>query len=427
MSTPSRIPSISLLVLNWNGRTLLESCLPPLLAQEYVNFHVLMVDNASEDESVAYVREAFPAVEILQNEQNLGFAGGVNVGLRHLQARRDDYVILLNTDVVVPAGWLPDFVAAIESVANLGVAGCKLVFPDGRIQHLGAELSWPLAHGQHFHMYKPDFAHEMVVQDCGYVTGAVFAISVEALSKVPLFDEQFYPFYLEEVDYCKQVRDAGLRVVVVPSVEAVHDESSSMNKVGGAKMRAVDLNRLRYIVKHYSLVQFLDEFVPAERVHLRGQHSAEQYQSRRLAYLEMLLELPERLAPAGRSADVAVMQAAFIELRDYVITLEPFDNQIHDENGKRLLEMGKRREIEEFDFASSSPIVGKLRSAWHDVAGRYALRYAMQQQADFNEHVGRMLDGNMFAQETDGREIGRLLNELIALKARVAELEGKDE
>ena len=423
MSTSSRFPSISLLILNWNGRTLLETCLPPLLAQEYANFHVLMVDNASEDASVAYVREAFPTVEILANEENLGFAGGVNVGLRHLQARRDDYVILVNTDVVVPEGWLSDFVVAMEGVENLGVAGCKLVFPDGRIQHLGAELSWPLAHGQHFHMYKPDFAHEMAVQDCGYVTGAVFAISAEALSKVPLFDEQFYPFYLEEVDYCQQVRNAGLRVVVVPSVEAVHDESSSINKVGGAKMRAVDLNRLRYVVKHYSLAQFLDEFIPAERAYLEEQHATGQYQARRFSYLEILLELPDRLSSMGRSEDAVVMQSAFISLRDLAVKLEPFDDLLIDRSTDRQVKLANHVKLEAFDFLSSSSLVGKLRSAWHDVAGRWAIRYLIQQQNDFNHYVARLLDKSLTIQETHRTETDRLVQEIILLQEKIASLE----
>src|SRR5690606_16354 len=120
-------PRVAVLVLNWNGKELLGSCLPPLLAQDYPNYEITVVDNGSTDGSVDYLAADFPGVRILENGDNLGFAGGLNAGMRQTAG---ELLVLLNNDVIVLGNdWLRQLVAPCQHDQGVGIAGCKLYFP----------------------------------------------------------------------------------------------------------------------------------------------------------------------------------------------------------------------------------------------------------------------------------------------------------
>ncbi|MCS6862682.1 MAG: glycosyltransferase, partial [Abditibacteriales bacterium] len=99
-------PQVSVLVLNWNGKADTLECLESLRRVDYPNFEIIVVDNASTDDSVAAIRQAYPELVILQNSDNLGYAEGNNVGIRYAKARGSDYVFILNNDTVVDANVL---------------------------------------------------------------------------------------------------------------------------------------------------------------------------------------------------------------------------------------------------------------------------------------------------------------------------------
>ncbi|VAW32941.1 Glycosyl transferase, group 2 family protein, partial [hydrothermal vent metagenome] len=260
-SRAERIHSTAILVLNWNGRSLLQTCLPLLLNQTYSNYEVVVVDNGSSDASVSFVTEQFPQVRLIQNEGNLGFSRGINAGLRQINA---DVVVLLNNDVLVQPDWLAELLRPFQEDSQIGIIGSKLLYPDGTIQHLGAELTFPLARSQHFLYKEADVDGLPAVQDVPYVTGAAMAVHRSVLAQIGLLDEMFHPFYYEEVDFCYRARKAGFRVVVATQAVAIHDESASMDKVQDLKLQTLQCNRYRFVLKHYSIEQFLQEFVPAE-------------------------------------------------------------------------------------------------------------------------------------------------------------------
>ena len=421
-------PTVTILILTWNGQQLLSTCLPPLIAQEYPTLRIVVVDNASTDDSIEFVRREFPQVEIIQNDANLGFAKGFNAAIRQFNDTFDDYTILMNNDVIVPSDWLTTFVAEMDKVVDLGVAGCKLLYPDGTIQHLGAELSFPLAYSKHTYAYEEDAGQVTAVTDVDYVTGAVFALPRQTLQTVGLFDEQFSPFYMEEVDYCFRARDAGLRVVVIPQATAIHDESSSTKKVEGLQLWANNINRLRFIVKHYSTEQFLKAFVPAEKAHTKASHSNIFYRLRRNLYLEMAFELHERLAGVGRSADLGVMQGAFMELHRFIVDLEPVGfSAERDSLQKEWLEQSN---LKEHEFTSSIPLISQMRTMWHNVAGKWALRKIVQQQSEFNQLTIQLLTTilatqqvNSVTQQVNSIELNRL--SALLLQQHIAQTEKK--
>src|SRR5215467_13017085 len=96
-------PRVSIVILNWNGRNYLQQFLPSVLASTYANKEIVVIDNASTDDSIDLLQREFPSVRIARNENNYGFAKGYNEGLSHLQS---DYFVLLNSDVEVTPGWI---------------------------------------------------------------------------------------------------------------------------------------------------------------------------------------------------------------------------------------------------------------------------------------------------------------------------------
>ena len=119
----SGTPSVAVVILNWNGRKFLEDFLPSVCRSTYENLQLYVADNASTDDSVAFVREHFPAVKIIQNSTNNGFAGGYNEALQHVQA---DIYVLLNQDVEVVPDWIEPVVALMRRDHHIAACQPKL-------------------------------------------------------------------------------------------------------------------------------------------------------------------------------------------------------------------------------------------------------------------------------------------------------------
>ena len=119
-------PTVTVVILNWNGRSYLEACLSALMAQTYPIARVLLVDNDSSDDSVPFVRQAFPTVEVIANGGNVGFAAGNNVALRALMAKAGgpaaDIALLLNPDVVLSPGYVAALAATLAADPTIAIA-----------------------------------------------------------------------------------------------------------------------------------------------------------------------------------------------------------------------------------------------------------------------------------------------------------------
>ncbi|WP_420629584.1 glycosyltransferase [Candidatus Leptofilum sp.] len=410
-STPSDL-SVAVLVLNWNGRSLLETCLPTLLKQTYVNYKIVLVDNASTDESVGWVQANYPQVQIIQNEENLGFSRGINAGLRQISA---DVVVLLNNDVLVRPEWLVEMVRPFAQDPTVGIVGAKLLFPDGTIQHLGAELSYPLAHSHHFHYKEPDRNQIAAVRDVHYVTGASLAVRQDVLTQIGLLDEAFHPFYYEEVDFCTRARAAGFRVVVAPQAVATHDESATMAQVSGLKLQTLHQNRLRYVLKHYTLAQFLDDFVPAEAAYLAETPTPTQLAQLRLAYFATAVPQP-LISPEAPVEQVTAVQNALLHLRRVAIQAKAEANQ-------------PPPNLTEFEFPESSTLLGTiaagLRRTWSSIAAKWLVRSLMQQQNRQNQHLLRQIEQLHSQAQIQAQETDALLAELGKLRQRLDQIESQ--
>ncbi len=305
-------PLISVIVLTWNGLHYLEDCLSSLLAQDYPAFEVIVVDNGSTDGTPEWMAEHFPDVRFIRNERNLGFAGGNNAGLR---AARGDLLVLLNNDTEVHPGWLAALADTCADPA-VGVAGCKLLYPDGTIQHAGGFIYGPRGEAQHVGRFAEDKGQFDQLAEVDFVTGAALAISRAALQEIGPLDEGFSPIYYEDVDWCYRARAAGYRVVYQPAAVVTHHESKATTLESHRHKFILNHGRVRFLFKHRPLEQLLDEFGPAELAWIRSLDRTEETMGARRAYLVTLLVLPGILAFRGGSeAEAEALAGLLADLR----------------------------------------------------------------------------------------------------------------
>jgi GT2 family glycosyltransferase len=298
----------SLIVLNWNAKEYLAQCLPSLAALDYPNYKVILVDNGSTDGSVEYAISEFPGIRVIENGRNLGYAGGMNVGIAQSEG---DVVVLLNNDIIVRRDWLSELVGAMAASERIGVAGCKIFFADGEtLQHAGGLISYPLALADHRGYRQPDTGAYDMLADVDYVTSAAMAIGRAVLAEVGNLDDGFFPIYYDDVDICYRARAAGWRVVYVPTAMLTHLESATVVRDSYRYFVSFHRSRLRFVLKHLSTEQFLREFVPAEVAWLAQVRSPRERRALSRAYRAALL-----MVPAIYAAREEPSQSAFDSLQ----------------------------------------------------------------------------------------------------------------
>ena len=227
---------IPIVVPNWNGAAHLGPCVRSLAAQDHHDFEIVVVDNGSVDDSIAVLdklaREIAPVpLTVLRNDVNLGFAGGVNRGIRHAIDSGASAIALFNNDAVADAGWLSSLAAVLDADAGVAIATGRLLMRDGKsVDSTGDFYSvWGLAFPR-----DRDRPAEPVRE-----SGEVFAASGGAslfrtalFADVGLFDEEFFA-YFEDVDLSFRARLAGHRVRYCSTAVAYHDQGATSRTMSG--------------------------------------------------------------------------------------------------------------------------------------------------------------------------------------------------
>ena len=250
-------PSVYVIVLNWNNYPYTLGCLASLEKLDYPNYHIIVVDNGSTDDSVRRIRNAYPSVTLLKIEGNVGFAGGNNVGIRYALEQGADYVWLLNNDTRVDPNALTAMVSVAERDPKAGAVGAVLYYMDEpeRVQAWGGgrvSLWWGIS--RHFTAPVP-------VERIHYITGASLLIRREALEEVGLLDEGFF-MYWEDADFGFRLRKAGWKIAVASSARVWHKESASLGKRNPVMDRYFSASAARFFQHHapYPVVPILVGF-----------------------------------------------------------------------------------------------------------------------------------------------------------------------
>lgn len=245
-----KYPKISIIFTNYNGGENPLNCLDSIKKLNYPQkyLEIIIVDNHSTDGSTNEIEKKFPEAKLLYQTKNLGFAGAINVGIKHASG---EYLFITNDDIVFEKDSLKILIEYAKTHPNIGVIGGKQLNYETKKFYTG---------GRNFNLFigKPFPVVSETPTECNAIDGCTMLIPKEVISKVGLFDSGFWPVLFEDLDFCWRVRKEGLLIIYHPKAIFLHHYAQSVSKIPCDKLYFINFkNKLRFIIKHANLVQFL--------------------------------------------------------------------------------------------------------------------------------------------------------------------------
>lgn len=238
---------VYIIIVTWNSHEQLEYCLPTVVETDYANYKVLIVDNNSEDDTVDFVRNNYPDIELIQNTKNRGYAGGNNDGIRHALDNDAKYIAIINPDIKVDPRWIENAVTITDNSLKAGILGFN-VFGEHRdedpdaLQFERAKASWSKL-------------EVSIVPSQEIISGCALFVKADIFRNLGLFDEKYF-CYCEESDLEHRVRRAGYEIVRI-NVPLWHEGEGSSKRIPIKKSYLEMRNSIRYALKNLSPRQIL--------------------------------------------------------------------------------------------------------------------------------------------------------------------------
>jgi GT2 family glycosyltransferase len=313
---PSDAPEVSVIIPVHNKFSTTYDCLDSILkAPPDRPFEIIIVDDCSDDETLLAALVFAGAVRIARNTGNLGFVRTCNAGAALAKGK---YLFFLNNDTLVKPGWLDELVETFEQVPNVGIAGSKLLFADGKLQEAGG-IIWRLGDGWNWGRGRdPNEPAFSFLRDADWVSGAALMIERALFDELGGFDEYYAPAYYEDTDLAFRVRALGKRVVVQPASEIVHLEGVS----AGTDTAGPGMKRFQ-VVNHAKFYRRWKDTLITHR--FNGQQpelEAERLVRRRAYFIDDTVPTPDQ--DAGSNAAVEHIRA--LMALGYKVTFVPADN-----------------------------------------------------------------------------------------------------
>jgi GT2 family glycosyltransferase len=255
------LPSVAIVIPHCNGKEILLRCLESLQHDGYADKRVLLVDNASTDDSVIQARREYPWLEVLSLEKNHGFSGGVNAGIRHADV---DIIVLLNNDTVVSPGWLQPLVDTLNNESSVAAVQPKLrswfqreLFDyaggaGGEIDRWGYPFCW----GRIFTTREKDILQYEEPRNIFWASGSASAWRRSAIVEAGLLDEDFFA-HMEEIDLCWRLHMMGYDVRYQPGPEVYHCSGATLGEEAYRKKFLNHRNSWLVLIKNYRWANIL--------------------------------------------------------------------------------------------------------------------------------------------------------------------------
>ncbi len=244
---------LAVVILNWNGATLLERFLPSVL--KYSNeAEIYVADNASSDNSIEFIKENYPSIKIIQNSENGGYAKGYNDALQHIDA---EFFCLLNSDVEVTENWLPPILNTFATDDAVSIIQPKILDlkKPTHLEYAGAaggyidQLGYPFCKGRIFQVLEEDKGQYNNSYEIFWATGACMFIKSSVFHDLNGFDEDYFA-HQEEIDLCWRAKNRGHKIMYVGSSSILHLGGSTLSNMNPKKTFLNFRNSLFSIVKN---------------------------------------------------------------------------------------------------------------------------------------------------------------------------------
>jgi len=247
-------PKVAIIILNWNGWKDTIECLESLKKITYPNYEVIVIDNGSKGNDADILEEKYKDyIEVIKNKENLGFAGGFNLGVNKLKLRNDiDYFLLLNNDTTVTPDFLNKLTEFIEANPEVGVASPLIFYYHQRnkVYSCGGKLNSFLFSCK---FYK--FSHKEPQKNLNFISGCAPLVRKSLVEKIGLFDENFFTYW-EETDFCLRAKKTGFSIACVPQSIIYHKVAQSNKYLSKRYIYYMVRNNLLLAKKHAKWYQW---------------------------------------------------------------------------------------------------------------------------------------------------------------------------
>ncbi len=261
-----KVVDVSIIIVNWNTRQITCECLKSVYEQtKELSFEVIVVENGSSDSSVEMVKNEYPRVILIENQENRGFAAANNQGMAIAKGK---YVLLLNSDTFILDDAIRKAVSLADDHPKAAVVGCRILNADMTMQQscfmFPSLLNMVLSSSYLYKLFPRSkfFGRERMSwwdrrdeREVDVVTGCFMLIRREAIEAIGMMDEQFF-MYAEETDWCYRFKQAGWRILFTPEVEIVHLGGQSSQQVRNEMLIQVAVSILQFMRKHYNWLTY---------------------------------------------------------------------------------------------------------------------------------------------------------------------------
>ncbi len=254
MPTPTQLPRVAVVILNWNGVHFLEQFLPSVLKSTYPKIEIYVADNGSTDNSVSYLQIHFPSVKVIELPENYGFAKGYNEALKQVEA---DYFVLLNSDVEVSPKWVEPVIKLMETDPYMAACQPKILAYHNKTQfeYAGAAGGWidkfgyPFCRGRFFDVCEADDGQYNNVSPIFWASGAALFIKAKVYQELQGLDSDFFA-HMEEIDLCWRIHRAGYHIMYCPKSVVYHVGGGTLQKTNPRKTFLNFRNNLALLYKN---------------------------------------------------------------------------------------------------------------------------------------------------------------------------------
>lgn len=253
---------VAVVILNYNGKKFLEQFLPNVIANCDPNLaEIVVADNASTDESVAFMRKRFPEIRLIENGSNGGFATGYNLALRQIEAQ---YYVLLNSDIEVAPHWIEPVIEMMDNDPQIAACQPKILsyYHKEHFEYAGAsggfidKYGYPFCRGRVFQNLEKDEHQYDTPMEVFWATGACMFVRADLYHQLGGLDDSFFA-HMEEIDLCWRLKNAGFKVYCCPQSWVFHIGGGTLPKNSPRKTYLNFRNNLSLLVKN----------LPKHRVH----------------------------------------------------------------------------------------------------------------------------------------------------------------
>lgn len=266
---------LSIIIVNWNTNSLLQKCLESIVKFTHdIHYEIIVIDNGSSDGSVEAIKSMFPSVILIENDKNMGFAKGVNQGLKKTKGKN---ILLLNSDTYLMENTFTKMVDLMKKQNHIGAMTCRVLYPDGKPQ--SAYCKFPSLSGMIYELisiaklfnhsklfYKYDvsqwnYSVSKELTDGLWPGGGCLMIKREVIQKAGMMDENYGYAYLEDADLCYRIKNAGYSFYYLAEATIYHHHAYT---VSNCDQKFKDLltinlqrNKFYFFKKHYGIIQLL--------------------------------------------------------------------------------------------------------------------------------------------------------------------------